>query len=87
MIRDAIAEASESGGTAINKLAAAMRRYAESVTMDFGKCVICGGEEPLPLDRRRTLRRLKAEIDHEFRHLIELAIAEGTRNCQPIPIK
>lgn len=78
MIRDAIAEASESSGTAIDKLAAAMRRYAEAVTMDFGKCVICVGEEPLPPDHRRTLRRLKADIDHEFRHLIEQAVAEGT---------
>lgn len=83
-MRGAIARADEAGGTAIDKLVAAMRKYAEIVTMDFGKCLIRVGEDPLPPESRRAVRRLKAEIDLEFRHLIELGIAEGSlRDVDP----
>jgi AcrR family transcriptional regulator len=78
MMQSAIARAGESGGTALDKLVAAMRQYAEIVTMDFGMCLIRVGEDPLPPASRDALRRLKAEIDHEFRHLIELGVADGS---------
>ena len=78
LMQEAIARSDEAGGTAIDKLMAAMRKYAEIVTMDFGKCLIRVGEDPLPPESRREVRRLKAEIDREFRHLIELGIAEGS---------
>ena len=78
MMQNAIARAGESGGTALDKLVAAMRQYAEIVTMDFGMCLIRVGEDPLPPESRNALRHLKAEIDHEFRHLIELGIADGS---------
>ena len=66
------------GGRAIDKLIAAMRQYVGIVTMDFGMCVIRVGEDPLPPDRRQKLRRMKADLDLEFRALIRQAIAEGT---------
>jgi AcrR family transcriptional regulator len=77
MVREGIAEAAKSGGSALDKLRACMRAYASVVTRDFGMCVIRVGEEPLPADSRRRLRALKAKIDHEFRSLIEQGIAEG----------
>ena len=77
MVREGIAEAARSGGSALDKLRACMRAYASVVTRDFGMCVIRVGEEPLPADSRRRLRALKAKIDHEFRGLIEQGIAEG----------
>lgn len=84
LMQEAIARSDEAGGTAIDKLVAAMRKYAEITTMDFGKCLIRVGEDPLPPESRRAVRRLKAEIDHEFRHLIEQGIAEGSlRDVDP----
>lgn len=84
LMQEAIARSDQAGGTAIDKLVAAMRTYAEIVTMDFGKCLIRVGEDPLPPESRRAVRRLKAEIDSEFRHLIEQGIAEGSlRDVDP----
>jgi len=84
LLQDAIREAGASGGTAFDKLLAAMQRYAHIVTMDFGMCVIRVGEDPLPPDRQRQLRRLKAALDREFRHLIRLGIDEGSiAPCDP----
>lgn len=84
LMQAAIARSDEAGGTAIDKLVAAMRKYTEIVTMDFGKCLIRVGEDPLPPDSRREVRRLKAAIDLEFRHLIEQGIAEGSlRDVDP----
>ena len=78
LLRAAIADAAASGGTALDKLHAAMHEYALIVTRDFGMCLIRVGEEPLAPDGRRKLRSLKAELDHEFRALIEEGIAEGS---------
>jgi AcrR family transcriptional regulator len=84
LMQAAIARSDQAGGTAVDKLVAAMRTYAEIVTMDFGKCLIRVGEDPLPPESRREVRRLKAEIDREFRHLIEQGIAEGSlRDVDP----
>ena len=41
-------------------------------------CLIRVGEDPLAPEGRKKLRGLKAEIDHEFRALIEAGIAEGS---------
>lgn len=84
MLQDAIREVDAEGGRAVDKLVAGMRKYAEIVTMDFGMCVIRVGEDPLPPDSRRKLRRLKAAIDGEFRDLIRLGIEEGSiKPCDP----
>jgi len=76
-MQEAIVEVTESGGNAIDKLVAGMRRYVEIVTMDFGMCLIRVGEDPLPPEGRKKLRKLKAEIDREFRALIKQGIKEG----------
>ncbi len=84
MLQDAIVVVGASGGTAADKLIAAMRKYTEIVTMDFGMCVIRVGEDPLPLESQRKLRRMKAGIDREFRELIRQGIEEGAiRPCDP----
>ena len=84
LLRDAILVVARSGGTAEDKLFAAMRQYAEIVTMDFGMCVIRVGEDPLPLESRKKLRNMKGAIDMEFRQLIEQGIAEGSMApCDP----
>lgn len=78
MLQDAIAQSAEGGGSALDKLMAAMRQYVRIVTADFGMCVIRVGEDPLPADSRRELRRVKASLDLEFRELIRQGIAEGS---------
>lgn len=84
MLQDAIREVGASGGSAAEKLMAAMHKYTEIVTMDFGMCVIRVGEDPLPLESRRKLRRLKAGIDREFRELIRQGVEEGSMTtCDP----
>ncbi len=84
LLRDAIRAVDRAGGRAIDKLEAAMRQYAVIVTMDFGRCVIRIGEDPLPPESRRKLRQVKAELDGEFREVIRQGIAEGTiAPCDP----
>lgn len=79
LVRARILEAAGSGkGTALDKLRACMQAYADVVTQDFGMCVIRVGEDPLPQEGRRALRALKAQIDLEFRRLIEQGVAEGS---------
>ena len=84
LLHSAIDAAAASGGTALDKLQAAMHEYALIVTRDFGMCLIRVGEDPLAPASRKKLRRFKAELDHEFRALIEQGIAEGSlAPCDP----
>ena len=84
MMQDGIEETSRNGGAAIEQLMACMRIYGRIVTMDFGMCLIRIGEDPLPPDSRKELRRLKSEIDMEFRRLITAGVAEGSLvPCDP----
>ncbi|KHK59940.1 TetR family transcriptional regulator [Burkholderia sp. A9] len=76
MMQQAIRNITVTGGSAVEKFEAAMLEYAKIVTMDFGMCVIRTGEESLTPENRVKLRRLKADIDHEFRTLLEKAIEE-----------
>ncbi|MDD2711564.1 MAG: TetR/AcrR family transcriptional regulator, partial [Simplicispira sp.] len=48
------------GGQAIDQLMACMQVYAHIVTEPFGMCLIRVGDEELPPDSRKELRRLKA---------------------------
>lgn len=84
LLQDAIGAVGQSGGSAKDKLFAAMRQYAEIVTMDFGMCLIRVGEDPLPVASREKLRSMKRALDLEFRQLIEEGIAEGSlAPCDP----
>jgi AcrR family transcriptional regulator len=84
LLQDAIHEVGQSGGTAFDKLQAAMQQYVHIVTQDFGMCVIRVGEDPLPPESRRQLRRIKAALDQEIRHLITQGIDEGSiAPCDP----
>ncbi|MBY0408779.1 MAG: TetR/AcrR family transcriptional regulator, partial [Burkholderiaceae bacterium] len=54
------------------------------VTMDFGRCLIRVGDEKLPPDSRKELRRLKSAIDLEFRRLVAEGVQEGSlQPCDP----
>ena len=73
-----IEESRRAGGKAVDQLLTCMRVYGHIVTMDFGMCLIRVGDEQLPEESRRELRRLKAEIDHEFRSLVAAGVDEGS---------
>lgn len=84
MLESASDEAIQGGSDSKENLIAVMRKYAEIVTMDFGMCLIRVGEDPLPLDSRRKLRRLKSRIDLKFRSLIQQGVADGVlMPCDP----
>ena len=72
------------GGNAIDQLRACMRTYAEVVTQPFGMCLIRVGDEEVAEPIRTELRRLKSEIDHAFRRLVEQGVQEGVlAPCDP----
>ena len=84
MLEEAISEVEAAGGHAMEKLLAAMHKYAEIVPQDFGMCVIRVGEDPLPPESQRKLRGMKAGLDRVFRDLISQGIAEGSiAPCDP----
>lgn len=84
MTIDGIEASRAAGGKAIDQLMACMQVYARIVTMDFGMCLIRVGDEELPPDSRKELRRLKAGIDQEFRRLVAAGVAEGSlAPCDP----
>jgi AcrR family transcriptional regulator len=84
MMQAGIAETSSRGGSAIEQLVACMRTYGQIVTMDFGMCLIRIGEDPLPPESRKELRRAKSTIDLEFRRLIAAGVEEGSlAPCDP----
>ncbi|WP_182119372.1 TetR/AcrR family transcriptional regulator [Acidovorax sp. FHTAMBA] len=72
------------GGQAIDQLVTCMQVYARIVTQDFGMCLIRVGDEQLPPQSRKELRRLKSAIDQEFRRLVAQGVAEGSlQPCDP----
>jgi AcrR family transcriptional regulator len=72
------------GGQAIDQLVTCMQVYARIVTQDFGMCLIRVGDEQLPPESRKELRRLKSAIDQEFRRLVAEGVEEGAlAPCDP----
>lgn len=67
----------QSGVSERDLLRAAMALYAEVVTSDFGMCASRVGEDPLSEEKRRAMRQRKAEVDVDFRKLIEQGMRRG----------
>ena len=84
LMLDGIEASRRDGGTALDQLTACMQVYARIVTQDFGMCLIRVGEEQISAPNRAELRRIKAEIDHEFRRLVAQGVEEGSlAPCDP----
>lgn len=84
MMLEGIEASRAAGGKAIDQLMNCMQVYARIVTMDFGMCLIRVGDEQLPPESRKELRRLKSAIDQEFRRLVAEGVAEGSlQPCDP----
>ena len=65
------------GRTALEQLSECMYMYGTIATQPFGACLIRVGDEILPPASRQELRRMKSQINLQFRHLVEQGIQEG----------
>ncbi|WP_345067516.1 TetR/AcrR family transcriptional regulator [Acidovorax lacteus] len=84
MMREGIEASRAAGGQALDQLLACMHVYARIVMQDFGMCLIRVGDEQVPPESRKELRRLKSEIDQAFRRLVAAGVAEGSlQPCDP----
>ncbi|MFY3384321.1 TetR/AcrR family transcriptional regulator [Paracidovorax sp. MALMAid1276] len=84
MMLEGIEASRAAGGQAIDQLITCMQVYARIVTQDFGMCLIRVGDEQMPPESRKELRRLKSTIDQEFRRLVAQGVAEGSiQPCNP----
>ena len=83
-LKEAAEGISARSGNGLDRLKAFLRRYAEIIVSDFGRCVIRTGEEALSPESRREFRALKGEIDRAMRRLIEDAVADGSAHVEDI---
>lgn len=74
----AAAVAARAPGTGLERLKAFLRRYAEIIMADFGRCVIRTGDEVLSAETRTMFRALKSEIDQALREMIAQAAEDGS---------
>lgn len=65
-------------GTGLERLRSFLRRYAEIIMDDFGRCVIRTSDEALSAESAAKFRALKREIDAAMRGLIEEAVQDGS---------
>lgn len=85
-LRAAADEAALQPGTGLDRLRRFLRRYAECIMDDFGRCVARTGDEILAPESRRQFRSLKAEIDRIIRDMIEAAAADGSAKVADVKL-
>ena len=84
LLRTAVAQASLGEACAPQRLRATMLAYAYVVMDDFCKCLIRVGEEPLPVENRNELGRLKLALDREFRSIVQSGLDDASfEPCDP----
>jgi len=82
--RKVVGEVASQKAPAMERLKSAMREHARLAARDFGMCVIRVGESSLPAERRNRIRRLRREVDHLYRALVQEGIDEGSlAPCDP----
>jgi AcrR family transcriptional regulator len=77
-LRAAAEDARNQPGPGIERLRSFLRRYAEIIMDDFGRCVTRTGEETLSDESAAHFRTMKREIDRAMRGLIEDGIADSS---------
>lgn len=84
MTLEGIEASRAAGGNALDQLRACMEVYARIVMQPFGTCLIRVGDEQVPAESRKELRRMKSAIDQEFRRLVSQGIEQGVlAPCDP----
>ena len=72
----------DSGGSARERLAFVLERYAEAITSDFGWCMVQAENQDLSATMSRKVKELKSGIDQGIRRLIEEGTLDGSiRKC------
>jgi len=77
-LREASDAAHASPGRGLDRLKSFLRRYAEIIMDDFGRCVIRTSDEALTSESAAKFRALKGEIDQAMRNLITEAVTDGS---------
>lgn len=74
----AAGQSRDAAGSGLDRLRFFLRRYAEVIMGDFGRCVIRTSDEALSPEARVKFRALKREIDQALRGMIGQAAADGS---------
>jgi AcrR family transcriptional regulator len=77
-LRAAADEAHAQTGSGLERLRLFLRRYAEIIMDDFGRCVIRTADEQLTSESAARFRALKREIDKAMQGLIAEGMADGS---------
>lgn len=85
-LREAAEQAAAAPGTGLERLQIFLRRYAEVVMGDFGRCMARTGDEVLSVEARPRFRALKREIDTALRTLIAEAAADGSAQVADVRV-
>jgi AcrR family transcriptional regulator len=78
MIEEAANGVATANGSGLARLRALMEKYAEIMTMDYGRSVTGTTDSELAPGSRAELRRLKSTIDRSIRSVIADGIADGS---------
>ena len=85
-LQEATRQAAAAPGTGLERLRLFLRRYAEVVMGDFGRCMARTADEALSPEARARFRALKREIDDALRALIAQAAADGSAQVADVRV-
>jgi AcrR family transcriptional regulator len=85
-LREAAEEAAALQGTGLDRLKIFLRRYAQVIMDDFGRCVIRTGDEALAPESRARFRALKREIDQALRSFVQEAANDGSAQISDVKL-
>lgn len=85
-LQDAATEAAALPGTGLERLKMFLRRYAEAVMDDFGRCVIRTGDEMLTPENRVKFRSLKRNIDQAMRRFMQDSVDDGSATITDVKL-
>jgi AcrR family transcriptional regulator len=85
-LQKAAGQAAEEPGTGLDRLKSFLRRYAEIIMGDFGRCVIRTSDEALSPEAQLKFRALKREIDQTLRSMISAAAADGSATVADVRV-
>jgi len=64
--------------TGLERLTSYLKRYANLIETDFGRCAVRISDGELSEPSSKKIRRIKSDIDHELRRLISDGIIDGS---------
>lgn len=85
-LQAAAAQVGATSGDGLDRLRTFLRRYAEIIMDDFGRCIIRTADETLSPEARLRFRALKREIDDALRTMIEEAAADGSASITDVRV-